>query len=197
MIPGWNRSPSQRIDQWARCDSSITVALTPDINHGVGRRCSFRRSCCAVPLQTGAIRLEFRGPVLYRQHRVGLNGQSFTLFKFRSVRIDEEAGRPCWATIHDPRITRIGHFIRVSRIDGLPQLFNVGASGFCLSGNGRIPFAPPRPNRFRVALVSTLQGLLQRQAQLSEQFSHGKIIPAHNHASVRFVGLDRYQELSC
>jgi hypothetical protein len=49
----------------------------------------------------------------------------FHLFKFRSMRIDEETGRPCWATIHDPRITRIGHFIRVSRIDGLPQLFNV------------------------------------------------------------------------
>jgi lipopolysaccharide/colanic/teichoic acid biosynthesis glycosyltransferase len=63
--------------------------------------------------------------VLYRQHCVGLNGQSFTLSKFRSMRIDVEAGGPCWATIHDPRITRIGQFIRVSRIDELPQLFNV------------------------------------------------------------------------
>ena len=90
-------------------------------------------------LAAWAIKLESRGPVLYRQHRVGLNGRCFTLFKFRSMRIDAEAGGPCWATIHDPRITRIGHFIRVSRIDELPQLFNVLRGDMNLIG--------PRPER--------------------------------------------------
>ena len=85
--------------------------------------------------------------MLYRQHRVGLNGRCFTLFKFRSMRIDAEAGGPCWATIHDPRITRIGHFIRVSRIDELPQLFNVLRGDMNLSDrapNGRFSLSSSR-----------------------------------------------------
>lgn len=81
----------------------------------------------------------FRDPVLYRQERVGMEGQPFTLIKFRSMRTDAEAGGAKWAQANDPRVTRIGRFIRKTRIDELPQLFNVLA--------GSMSFVGPRPER--------------------------------------------------
>ena len=87
-----------------------------------------------------AIRLDSRGPVLYRQQRVGLHGRSFTLCKFRSMTEDAEAGgRPRWALKRDPRITRVGRLIRPLRIDELPQLFNVL--------RGEMSMIGPRPER--------------------------------------------------
>lgn len=87
-----------------------------------------------------AIRLDSRGPVFYRQTRVGLEGRDFTLLKFRSMRLDAEAGgTPRWATQNDPRVTRVGNFIRLSRIDELPQLLNVL--------RGQMSFIGPRPER--------------------------------------------------
>jgi len=86
------------------------------------------------------IRLDSRGPILYRQTRVGLHGKPFTLLKFRSMTTDaEEAGKPRWATQQDPRITRVGSFIRPMRIDELPQLLNVLSGEMSLVG--------PRPER--------------------------------------------------
>ena len=85
------------------------------------------------------IKLELRGPVMYRQERVGLNGKVFTLLKFRSMRVDAEAAGPCWATERDPRVTRVGAFIRAQRIDELPQLLNVLRGDMSLVG--------PRPER--------------------------------------------------
>jgi exopolysaccharide biosynthesis polyprenyl glycosylphosphotransferase len=85
------------------------------------------------------IKLESRGPVMYRQERVGLHGKVFTLLKFRSMRVDAEAAGPCWATERDPRITRVGAFIRAQRIDELPQLLNVLRGDMSLVG--------PRPER--------------------------------------------------
>jgi lipopolysaccharide/colanic/teichoic acid biosynthesis glycosyltransferase len=86
-----------------------------------------------------AVRLDSRGPVLYRQERVGQDGRVFTLFKFRSMTVDAEAGGPCWATPGDPRVTRVGRFIRLTRIDELPQVFNVLRGEMALIG--------PRPER--------------------------------------------------
>lgn len=87
-----------------------------------------------------AIRLESRGPVLYRQERVGLNGKSFDVVKFRSMRTDaEQDGKPRWATANDDRVTRVGNFIRKLRIDELPQLFTVLKGEMSLVG--------PRPER--------------------------------------------------
>lgn len=87
-----------------------------------------------------AIVLEGGGPVIFRQERVGLNGKTFTLLKFRSMRVDaEKDGAPQWATANDPRVTRIGAFIRKVRIDELPQLFNVL--------RGEMSFVGPRPER--------------------------------------------------
>ena len=73
-----------------------------------------------------AIKLDSRGPVLYRQERLGQYGRPFMVTKFRSMRDDAERdGRPRWATADDDRITRVGALMRKTRIDELPQLFNV------------------------------------------------------------------------
>jgi lipopolysaccharide/colanic/teichoic acid biosynthesis glycosyltransferase len=79
-------------------------------------------------------------PVLYRQERVGENGATFVLSKFRSMRKDaEQAGTPIWAKEGDDRITRVGRFIRMTRLDELPQLWNVV--------RGDMSFVGPRPER--------------------------------------------------
>jgi exopolysaccharide biosynthesis polyprenyl glycosylphosphotransferase len=79
-------------------------------------------------------------PVLYRQERVGENGRTFVLSKFRSMRKDaERGGTPIWATDGDSRITRVGRFLRKTRLDELPQLWNVV--------RGDMSFVGPRPER--------------------------------------------------
>jgi sugar transferase (PEP-CTERM system associated) len=86
------------------------------------------------------IALESRGPILYRQERVGLNGRPFSVAKFRSMRTDaEKDGKPRWASANDSRVTRVGAIIRRLRIDELPQLFNVL--------NGEMSLVGPRPER--------------------------------------------------
>ena len=87
-----------------------------------------------------AIKLDSRGPVLYRQERTGLDNKPFQCVKFRSMRTDaEKDGQPRWATTGDDRITRVGRLLRVSRIDELPQLFSVLKGDMSLVG--------PRPER--------------------------------------------------
>jgi sugar transferase (PEP-CTERM system associated) len=88
-----------------------------------------------------AVRLTSPGPVLYRQQRVGLNGRVFTIYKFRSMRVDAEAATGAvWATPgKDPRVTKVGAFLRRSRLDELPQLVNVLRGDMSLVG--------PRPER--------------------------------------------------
>jgi sugar transferase (PEP-CTERM system associated) len=86
-----------------------------------------------------AVRLESPGAVLYHQTRVGLNGRHFRIYKFRSMRQDAEKSGAQWATKNDARITRVGAFIRNTRLDELPQLYNV------LSGS--MSFVGPRPER--------------------------------------------------
>ncbi|WP_375398336.1 TIGR03013 family XrtA/PEP-CTERM system glycosyltransferase [uncultured Sphingomonas sp.] len=87
-----------------------------------------------------AIKLESRGPAFYRQRRVGRYGTGFDCIKLRSMRQDAEvAGRAVWAEKDDPRITRIGRFIRKVRIDELPQCWSVL--------KGEMSFVGPRPER--------------------------------------------------
>ncbi len=86
-----------------------------------------------------AVYLDSEGPILYRQERVGENGRTFTLYKFRSMRADAEKAGPIWAQHNDHRITRVGRFIRVTRLDELPQLWNVM--------RGDMSFVGPRPER--------------------------------------------------
>ena len=86
------------------------------------------------------VRLTSPGPALYSQTRVGKNGAHFTIYKFRSMRADAEAKTGAvWAQKDDPRITPVGRFLRKSRIDELPQLFNVL--------RGEMAFVGPRPER--------------------------------------------------
>lgn len=86
-----------------------------------------------------AIRLEGPGPVFHRQRRVGLGGAPFTLLKLRTMRVDAEAGGPRFAARDDPRVTRVGRFLRRVRLDEVPQAIHV------LSG--RMSMVGPRPER--------------------------------------------------
>jgi sugar transferase (PEP-CTERM system associated) len=93
-----------------------------------------------LPLLALAIRLESPGPILFRQLRVGENEIPFLLYKFRSMRQDAESSTGAvWAQVNDPRVTRLGKFLRKSRLDEIPQLFNV------LKGD--MSFVGPRPER--------------------------------------------------
>jgi len=105
-----------------------------------------------------AVRLESEGPVLYEQDRVGEHGRVFTLFKFRSMRADAERGTPIWATDGDDRVTRIGRFLRLSRLDEMPQLWNVL--------RGDMSFVGPRPERpfFVEQLAEVIPYYRQRHA---------------------------------
>ena len=78
-------------------------------------------------IAAAAISLTSRGPALYKQQRVGVNGRVFTIYKFRSMKIDAEASTGAvWASPgRDPRVTAVGGLLRRSRIDELPQLWNV------------------------------------------------------------------------
>jgi sugar transferase (PEP-CTERM system associated) len=110
-------------------------------------------------LTAAAIKLDSPGSPLYSQERVGENGRVFRIFKFRSMRIDaERTGRPIWATDRDPRITRVGRFIRLTRLDELPQLWNVM--------NGDMSFVGPRPERpyFVEQLAREIPFYMQRHA---------------------------------
>ncbi|NUZ07681.1 TIGR03013 family XrtA/PEP-CTERM system glycosyltransferase [Piscinibacter koreensis] len=93
-----------------------------------------------IALAAASIALESRGPVFYRQERVGRGGKPFRVLKFRSMRVDaEKDGVPQWAAAQDARVTRVGHFIRRFRIDEIPQFLNVLRGDMSLVG--------PRPER--------------------------------------------------
>ena len=92
-----------------------------------------------VPLAV-AIRLDSEGPVFYRQLRSGRGNKPFSIFKFRTMRVDaEKDGQARWATRNDPRVTRVGRFLRKSRLDELPQVINVL--------RGEMSVVGPRPER--------------------------------------------------
>lgn len=91
------------------------------------------------PFVVLAVRLSSPGPIFFRQTRVGLGGRNFTVYKFRTMRTDAEAAGAKWATKDDPRVTRIGMFMRKTRLDEVPQLWNVL--------RGDMGFVGPRPER--------------------------------------------------
>jgi len=105
-----------------------------------------------------AVRLDSPGPVRYRQERVGENGRIFTLSKFRSMRADAESGTPIWAKDRDDRVTRVGRFIRLARLDELPQLWSVL--------RGDMSFVGPRPERpfFVEQLAAAIPFYMERHA---------------------------------
>jgi exopolysaccharide biosynthesis polyprenyl glycosylphosphotransferase len=92
-----------------------------------------------VPFVVLAVKLSSKGPILFRQTRVGAGGRIFQVVKFRSMFTDAEAAGARWATKNDPRVTKVGMFMRKTRIDEVPQLWNVL--------RGDMSFVGPRPER--------------------------------------------------
>lgn len=111
-----------------------------------------------LPLVALAIKLDSRGPIFYSQQRVGLNGQTFRIYKFRTMRQDAEKHGAVWATKQDSRITRTGHFMRKMRVDELPQIWNLLRGDMALVG--------PRPERpeFTARLAEEIPGYDLRHA---------------------------------
>jgi exopolysaccharide biosynthesis polyprenyl glycosylphosphotransferase len=108
-------------------------------------------------LVAALIKLESKGPVIYRQERVGKDLKNFTLYKFRSMKVDaEKQTGPVWASKNDPRVTRVGRFLRKSHLDETPQFLNVLKGEMSLVG--------PRPERpYFVEKLSTEIPLYKRR----------------------------------
>jgi Undecaprenyl-phosphate glucose phosphotransferase len=97
-------------------------------------------SCPLLILIAIVIKLESRGPIIFRQERAGMDGKGFEMFKFRSMHVDaEKKTGPVWASMEDDRRTGLGTFLRKTSFDELPQLFNVLLGDMSLVG--------PRPER--------------------------------------------------
>jgi len=130
--PSWlifsSRGRRARINEIARAMMHRTVAL-------LGAILSLPIAMVAAVL----IKIDSRGPVLYRQERVGKNGRMFMLMKFRSMRVDAEKDGPVWAKSEDERMTRFGRVIRKIRVDEIPQFWNIL--------RGDMNFVGPRPER--------------------------------------------------
>ena len=92
-----------------------------------------------IPFIMLAVRLSSPGPIFFRQTRVGLRGRPFSVIKFRTMRQDAEKNGAVWATKNDSRVTRLGKFMRKTRLDEIPQLWNVL--------RGDMGFVGPRPER--------------------------------------------------
>ena len=96
---------------------------------------------CFIPMVIIAIiiKLDSPGPAIYRQERLGKDGKRFMMYKFRSMRINAEDNGPQWASENDNRCTKLGQFLRLKRIDELPQFYNILKGDMSLVG--------PRPER--------------------------------------------------
>lgn len=90
-------------------------------------------------LIAGYVRLDSKGPAIFKQERLGLNGKPFTIYKFRTMYTNAEENGPQWAERIDYRCTRAGHILRKTRLDELPQLWNIFI--------GDMSFVGPRPER--------------------------------------------------
>ena len=102
------------------------------------------------------IKLEDKGPIIYKQERVGKHGKLFNIYKLRSMRMDAEKYGAQWAQVNDPRILNVGRFIRKTRIDEIPQLFNILKGDMSIIG--------PRPERpmFTMQFNEEIDGFINR-----------------------------------
>lgn len=133
ITPYWFLFSDLRI----HCDEHATLKRAVDI---VASAVGLLITLPVWPLIALGVKLGDGGPVFYSQERTGQNGSTFRLFKFRTMTTDaEKDGKSVWATPGDPRVTRFGRFLRRSRLDELPQLWNVLAGQMSLVG--------PRPER--------------------------------------------------
>jgi sugar transferase (PEP-CTERM system associated) len=123
-------------DLKVHCDEHATMKRLVDlVTAGVGLLLTLP----TWPLIAIAVKLCDGGPVFYAQDRVGKNGRVFTLYKFRTMRTDAENGKSVWCAPNDPRVTPVGRLLRKSRLDELPQLYNVLI--------GQMSIVGPRPER--------------------------------------------------
>lgn len=124
-----------------------TVTIRPKYVYSLMKRCLdfifavFGLVVCAIPMAVImlAIKMDSRGSVIFCQERLGLNGKPFMMYKFRSMYMDAEKNGPQWARENDDRCTRVGAFLRKTRLDELPQLMNIIRGDMSLVG--------PRPER--------------------------------------------------
>ena len=115
----------------------------------------------AMPIIIGfgiLIKLESKGPAIFRQERVGFRGKVFTIYKLRSMNKNAEKNGAVWAVKNDTRVTKIGKFMRNTRIDELPQLFNILIGDMTIIG--------PRPERpeFTLDFDREIPGFIHRVA---------------------------------
>ena len=85
------------------------------------------------------VKWDSKGPAIFKQERLGLNGKPFIMYKFRSMRVDAESAGPRWASKDDERCTKLGKYLRRTRLDELPQVINIL--------NGTMSVVGPRPER--------------------------------------------------
>jgi exopolysaccharide biosynthesis polyprenyl glycosylphosphotransferase len=123
-------------DLKVHCDQQATLKRLVDLTTAFVGLCL---SAPIWPLIAAAVKLCDGGPAFYSQDRVGQNGRIFRLHKFRTMRPNAENGRSVWASPNDPRVTRVGRFLRRTRLDELPQLYNVFV--------GQMSIVGPRPER--------------------------------------------------
>jgi len=131
--------PSWLIFAGRKRDTPVKTMLRELVHRGLA--CAgFVISLPIAVLTAVLIKLDSRGPIFYRQERVGMNGKPFELLKFRSMKTDaEKDGTPIWALTNDDRVTRVGRVIRKLRIDEIPQFWNIV--------KGEMNFVGPRPER--------------------------------------------------
>ncbi|MBS5450510.1 MAG: sugar transferase [Coriobacteriia bacterium] len=112
--------------------------------------------CIPMAIIACKIKAESPGPVIFAQRRVGLDGKVFKIYKFRSMRTDAEVAGAQWATEDDPRVTKTGKFLRKTRLDEIPQFWNVVRGDMSLIG--------PRPERpaFHEEFEKRIHGWSQR-----------------------------------
>lgn len=144
----------QMIDFLVKAKSQVTLSWRQGVKRVLDMSISFLGIVLTAPVMVLiaiAIKMDSKGPVFYKQIRVGRAGKFFEIYKFRTMRQDAEvASGPVWAKEKDPRITRLGQFLRTSHLDELPQFFNVLRGEMSLVGP-----RPERPyfvNEFRKAI---------------------------------------------
>ncbi|MCK9296671.1 MAG: sugar transferase [Desulfobulbaceae bacterium] len=140
-IPVFDIGPNKLIDL------SVTLALSNPLQRRIKRvgdilfsLCGFVITFPVMIIVAGLIKATSSGPVLFRQERLGLHEKPFMVYKFRTMKVNAEKDTgPVWAKKGDPRVTPIGGFLRKSRLDELPQFYNVF--------KGEMSFVGPRPIR--------------------------------------------------
>jgi lipopolysaccharide/colanic/teichoic acid biosynthesis glycosyltransferase/glycosyltransferase involved in cell wall biosynthesis len=158
----WRRSPEHEVLPLHRpAVPPRTVRIAKRMVDIIGGSVGIVVALPLIPLIALAIRLNSPGPVFYRQERVAKSESGtvyhFLMWKFRTMRVDAEAdGNPVWATEKDPRVTAVGAFLRKTRLDEIPQLFQVVS--------GRMTLVGPRPERPSISdqLAEQLPGYRDR-----------------------------------